>query len=218
MSSWKIAAAQYSSPHNNATEHIAHHLRFIHTAAQQQSEVLVFPELSLSGPATASHSLPAPPDDELLQPLAQASLRHKMTVIAGLPVEQDGVWRKGIIAFFPWRNKPFRLCPGHGICLAQHVQNFSICGKEEQGIDMSPEFSLLVTGKRIPEPHWHESTARLQRFSHKYAIAVLLANSCGSSAFWDESGQLIIRADPGTLLITVQYDGLFWQGDIIPLR
>ncbi|MDI8841795.1 hypothetical protein MJI69_31700, partial [Salmonella enterica subsp. enterica serovar Anatum] len=39
-------------------------------------------------------------------------------------------------------------------------------------------------------------------FSHKYALAVLMANACGSSALWDESGQLIVRADCGSLLLT----------------
>lgn len=42
MSYWKIAAAQYEPLHTSVTEHVAHHLQFIHAAAQCQCELLVF--------------------------------------------------------------------------------------------------------------------------------------------------------------------------------
>ena len=64
---------------------------------------------------------------------------------------------------------------------------------------------------------WRQSISNLQRFAHKYAIAVLMANACGGSALWDEKGQLIVRADKGELLVTGTLGGEGWQGDIIPL-
>jgi hypothetical protein len=57
----------------------------------------------------------------------------------------------------------------------------------------------------------------LQRFAHKYAIAVLMANARGGSALWDDKGQLIVRADRGELLLTGSLNRQGWQGDIIPL-
>jgi predicted amidohydrolase len=57
MSQWNIAAAQYARQHHRVDEHVEHHLRFIAEAARQQCNLLVFPELSLTGPA----SQPYPP-------------------------------------------------------------------------------------------------------------------------------------------------------------
>ena len=57
----------------------------------------------------------------------------------------------------------------------------------------------------------------IQRFAHKYAIAVLMANARSGSALWDEKGQLIVRADKGELLLTGSLGRQGWQGDIIPL-
>lgn len=60
MSSWKIAAAQYTPLNASSAEHVAHHLEYIELAARQQCELLVFPSLSLSGCSERSKSLPAP--------------------------------------------------------------------------------------------------------------------------------------------------------------
>lgn len=43
MSSWKIAAAQYTPLNASSAEHVAHHLEYIELAARQQCELLVFP-------------------------------------------------------------------------------------------------------------------------------------------------------------------------------
>ena len=50
MSHWNIAAAQYGGQHHSVDDHIAHHLHFIAEAAHHQCDLLVFPELSLTGP------------------------------------------------------------------------------------------------------------------------------------------------------------------------
>ena len=73
MSYWKIAAAQYEPLHTSVTEHVSHHLQFIHAAAQCQCELLVFPSLSLLGCVDENDALPAPPDEALLEPLAHAA-------------------------------------------------------------------------------------------------------------------------------------------------
>jgi hypothetical protein len=59
MSRWNIAAAQYAGQHHSVDDHVEHHLRFIAEAARQQCDLLVFPELSLTGPGTTT--LPAHP-------------------------------------------------------------------------------------------------------------------------------------------------------------
>lgn len=101
MSHWKIAAAQYEPLHASVTENVAHHLQFIQAAAQCQCELLVFPALSLLGCVDENESLPAPPDEALLEPLAHAAATYRMTIIAGLPVEHNNRFVKGIALFSP---------------------------------------------------------------------------------------------------------------------
>ena len=49
MSRWTIAAAQYAPRHNCVDEHVKHHLHFIAEAASHGCDLVVFPELSLTG-------------------------------------------------------------------------------------------------------------------------------------------------------------------------
>lgn len=106
----------------------------------------------------------------------------------------------------------------HGACIARQRSAINVVDEQPEGGDIDPSFTLFTTSQCLNEPELHASTSRLQRFSHKYALAVLMANACGSSALWDESGQLIVRADCGSLLLTGLRTTEGWQGDIIPLR
>ena len=54
MSRWNIAAAQYAPRHNCVDEHVKHHLHFIAEAAWHGCDLIVFPELSLTGPGGTS--------------------------------------------------------------------------------------------------------------------------------------------------------------------
>lgn len=59
MSRWNIAAAQYAPRHSCVDEHVKHHLHFIAEAAWHGCDLIVFPELSLTGPGGTT--LPPPP-------------------------------------------------------------------------------------------------------------------------------------------------------------
>ena len=220
MSRWKIAAAQYEPLKTSVRGHIAHHLNFIDAAARQQCELLVFPALSLLVCMDESQCLPAPPDIDisLLQPLSQAAHAHRMTIIAGLPVEHNNRFVKGIAVFAPWITS-LRLFPqSHGACLGKGLKTISVVDEQPEGVHMDPEYSQFTTRQRLSQRELLTCTYLLQHFSHQFSIAVLMANARGSSALWDESGQLIVRADRGSLLLTGQRTTQGWQGDIIPLR
>lgn len=92
MSQWNIAAAQYGGQYHSVDEHVTHHLRFIAEAAQQQCDLLVFPELSLTGSGTTT--LPPPPCDAQLEPLLDAAHFYQISVIAGLPLSGMASVRK----------------------------------------------------------------------------------------------------------------------------
>jgi Predicted amidohydrolase len=222
MLAWSIAAAQYAPHDDSVVENITHHIRFIDVAAELGCKILVFPELSLTGPE-GENGLPVPPTEIQLQPLMDAARQYQMTIIAGLPVEENGIRHKGVAIFRPDAQKPFHCLQGNGTCLTPGSRNVSVFNLNSEGCDLAPQASLLATVGSTSESNLNQNTQRLQWFARKYAIAVLKSNySCdsfsGGSALWDENGQLIVRADQGELLVTGRKSAQGWQGDIIPLR
>lgn len=218
MSRWTIAAAQYEPLKISLREHVAHHLDFVKAASRQKCDLLVFPSLSLLGCTDESKPLPAPPDACLLQPLVRAAATYRMTIIAGLPVEHHHRFVKGVAVFSPGMTAPSLYHHSHGACLGKDLQTLSVVDNQPESMDMDPAFSLFTSSQSIGEPELLASTAQLQCFSHRFSIAVLMANARGSSALWDERGQLVVRADRGSLLLTGQRTLQGWQGEIIPLR
>ena len=215
MSHWNIAAAQYGGQFHSIADHVTHHLRFIAEAAQQQCDLLVFPELSLTGSGTTT--LPPPPDDAQLIPLLDAAHFYKISVIAGLPLERNSLRQKGLALFTPSRQSILRFPQGSGASLVPGDKQFIIVEAQGDSPNLDPQATLFTSSQSVRDNRWRQSIGTLQRFAHKYAIAVLMANVSSGSALWDEKGQLIVRADKGELLLTGTRNGQGWQGDIIPL-
>lgn len=222
MLAWSIAAAQFAPRDGSIADNIVHHLRFIRAAASLECKVVVFPELSLTGPA-GERGLPSPPDAAELQPLVDAASQHQITIIAGMPVEENGLRSKGVAIFSPHLRQAYTCRQGNGTCLTPESQYISVFNLSNDGCDLASQASLLATLTSTAESQQSLNTQRLQWVARKHAIAVLKSNySCddfsGGSALWDETGQLIVRADQGELLVTGRKSAQGWQGDIIPLR
>ncbi|MBM3072565.1 carbon-nitrogen hydrolase family protein [Lelliottia sp. RWM.1] len=215
MSQWNIAAAQYARQHHRVDEHVEHHLRFIAEAARQQCNLLVFPELSLTGPGEST--LPTPPGDQQIFPLVHAAQFHDITVIAGLTLETQGHREKGLALFTPFHDEILRYPQGKGAYLTPDEQHLTIVDSQSDSPNLDPLATLFTSSQAVGDNRWRQSISTLQRFAHKYAIAVLMANARGGSALWDDKGQLIVRADRGELLLTGSLNRQGWQGDIIPL-
>lgn len=86
----RLAMAQINTVLGGLQANLEKHLALIEQAIQDGADLIVFPELSLTGyllqDLTASVARPADPDDPLLQPLLQAS--RQIDVLVGL-VETD---------------------------------------------------------------------------------------------------------------------------------
>ena len=215
MSQWNIAAAQYAGQHHSVDDHVAHHLRFVAEAAKQRCDLLVFPELSLTG--SGRTDLPPPPDDAQLAPLLAAAKRYRITIIAGLPLDLNGQRVKGLVLFSPSRHSILRYPQGSGASLVPGDKQLTIVDTHADSPNLDPQATLFTSCQSVGDTRWRQSINTLQRFAHRYAIAVLMANARGGSALWDEKGQLIVRADKGELLLTGSLGRQGWQGDIIPL-
>lgn len=94
----RIAAAQTTSQPGDVAANVQTHLRFAAAAAAQQVQVLVFPELSLTGyelPELVQHMLT--PDAAPLQALRAAARQYGMVLVVGAPAAPARVGGKPAI-------------------------------------------------------------------------------------------------------------------------
>ncbi|MGE5232415.1 MAG: carbon-nitrogen hydrolase family protein [Deltaproteobacteria bacterium] len=82
-----IAAAQTVPLRGDVEANVAQHARLARLAAEEGAEVLVFPELSLTGyELDLAAGLAFSPGDARLTPLVDVASAHSMTLVAGGPV------------------------------------------------------------------------------------------------------------------------------------
>jgi predicted amidohydrolase len=87
-----IAAAQTVPVRGDVEANVAQHLRLIQVAAAERAQVLVFPELSLTGyEMDRAADLAFSPNDPRLAPLLEAVTSRSITLIVGAPVRM-GTW------------------------------------------------------------------------------------------------------------------------------
>ena len=244
MPLWNVAAAQYGTRPGDLHANILHHLDFIYQAATEKIDLLVFPELSLTGFQPIQNTpLALHFTDERLAPLHRASVTHQMTIIVGMLLVCDKGISVGSIGFLPDGSRVSCCKPGSCTEEDAHERNTPLLGKYNRSVAMGhcvasneeiwPRTAaalgadLYATGTFVNEANCQHDEMHLQRWAHKYTMPVLFANhafsagphrSAGRSACWDERGQLVVRADQGELLAVGRRDEKGWHGEVIPLR
>lgn len=114
MNNLVVAAAQSAAVRGNLDENTAPHLRLIGVAASIGANLIVFPELSLTGyELDLARAVQLERDDPRIEPLRRAAKKHGMHVLV------SGPWVSGV-------DKPylgaFLLSPERSICYAKvHV-------------------------------------------------------------------------------------------------
>src|SRR5688572_3268473 len=97
-----IAVAQTIPVRGDVDANVAQHLRLVTIAAEEHAQVLVFPELSLTGYELGlACALAFSKHDARLAPLAEAARSHSMTLIAGAPVGAGALLHIGAFIVSP---------------------------------------------------------------------------------------------------------------------
>jgi predicted amidohydrolase len=100
MRARSLAAAQTIPVRGDVGANVARHVRLARVAAQEQPQVLVFPELSLTGyELDLADELAFSPQDPRLAPLQEVAASSSMTLIVGAPVRLGAGARLQIGAF-----------------------------------------------------------------------------------------------------------------------
>lgn len=228
-----FVAAQSSSVRGDIVGNVKGHLRLIERAAMHRANLVVFPELSLTGyerDLAKSHNLK--PTDPRLESFQELADKYSMHILVGAPY-QDG--KKIHIAAFLYHP-----CESPLVYTKYHLH-----GGEEEYFDPGsrglafnmvdekvfaaicadiahPEHAekaakvnstVYAAGVLITPSGYDEDAALLQGYATKHGMMVIMANfatptggweTAGKSAIWDKSGNLLaVAPSQGEALVVV---------------
>ncbi|QHF44324.1 carbon-nitrogen hydrolase family protein [Pseudomonas sp. S35] len=225
MTDLTIAAAQSISIAGDVPANIQRHLAFMHAAVQHGVQLLVFPELSLTGyePSLAA-TLAIAPDDALLAPLREMAQSLRLTAVVGAPLRlapgagvvigalvlgADGslaVYTKQHLhdgeeaAFVAGQGGAALELEGERIALAV-CADFSHASHSRAAVQAGA--TVYAAGVLISEGGYATDSAMLQGLAAEHGLLVLMANHGGPSGGWACAGRSAIWASDGRLLAAV---------------
>ena len=238
----RIAAAQSPSVPGDVARNVVTHLAFVRAAVLQGVQVLVFPELSLTGyepAALAANVLHA--DHGALAPLRQAARDHGMAIVVGGPAAPvvDGA----LPAIGAWV-----LAPDGSAALyrKRHLhaseETFASAGTEDAQVHLlageptaiavcaditHPEHAqaahsagaaLYAAGAVISARGYGPESELLHGYARDHGMAVLLANFSGSTGGYVSAGRSAVWEPGGRCVVAAPGDApcLVWaaRGDM----
>jgi predicted amidohydrolase len=239
----RIAAAQSVSVPGDIAANVLIHTRFIAAASQEGVNLLVFPELSLSGyELSLLRACVVQPADDRLAPIRDLARETHMTVVVGAPVggNTEAAPSIGAITFFPEG--------GTAIYRKQHLhageENYVTKGKagatshalfgESFALaicaDTAHEHhaasaaasgaSLYLAGVLVSDAGYAADSANLQRYAANFDVAVLMSNHGGPSGGYVSARGSAFWAPGGKLVVTapgtgvVSNDSEEWRGEL----
>lgn len=230
MQSIRMAAAQSISIAGDISANVLTHIKFIEAAHQASIELLVFPELSLSGyelPLLQQCALE--PLDPRLDPIKDLVRKTNMTVIVGAPIVNGaGVAPAiGALTFFPdGRHDVYLkqyLHPGEELFASKgekisriHQLNglsysLAICADithAQHALQAAMAgASLYLAGVLISEAGYNTDTNFLQSYALDYNFAVLMANHGAPSGGYISAGKSAFWLPNGELLLAAPSSG-----------
>jgi len=218
-----LAAAQTIPVRGDVDANVERHTRLVCVAAELDAQILVFPELSLTGyELDLADDLAFSEEDARLDPLVEMASAHRMTLVVGAPVRTGAGLHIGA----------FIVSPGGGVELytKQHL------GTGEENLQPGDRNPLVQLGRGpaavavcadanhashpkdaaargassylvstfIAPTDLEKKTASLSGYAARHSMVVVFANyggpsgglaSGGASAIWSESGELLAQLD-----------------------
>ncbi|WP_339560946.1 carbon-nitrogen hydrolase family protein [Pseudomonas sp. EA_65y_Pfl1_P113] len=222
MTALTLAAAQSISIAGDVPANIERHLAFVHVAAEHNVQLLVFPELSLTGyePSLAA-GLAITPDDPVLAPLRELARALRLTAVVGMPVRlapDAGVLigalvlgADGSLALYTKQH----LHPGEEVAFVPGQGGAALeCEDEQIALAVCADFShashprlaaeagatVYAAGVLVSEGGYATDSALLQGYAAEHGLLVLMANHGGPSGGYVCAGRSAIWAADGGLL------------------
>ncbi len=222
----KIAAAQIKPIEQNTDANIQNHLRMIELAAQQNVELIVFPEMSLTGYVMEqANELSFSENDLRIGILKEKAELYKMIIVAGAPIKINSDLFIGLFILFPdgttsiytkqflhtgeekYFSPSFAHNPLIKLNLANHQSetiSLAICADITN--PLHPEnasknnTSLYIASIFYTPKGIAEAYQQLSSYAKKYSMNILMANFCGSSYQLEAAGQSACWNKKGELM------------------
>ncbi|CRM46581.1 (R)-stereoselective amidase [Pseudomonas sp. 22 E 5] len=225
MTAFTVAAAQSISIAGDVRANIQRHLACMRAAAAEGVQLLVFPELSLTGyePALAA-ALAIAPEDRVLAPLREMAQELRLTAVVGMPIRlapEAGVFIAALVlgadgslavytkqhlhdgeetAFVPGQGGAALEFEGEQVALAV-CADFSHASHPLAAAQAGA--TVYAAGVLISEGGYATDSALLRGYAAEHALLVLMANHGGPSGGWACAGRSAIWGTDGGLLAAV---------------
>ncbi len=220
----KISIAQIRSKKGDVDRNIHNHLEMIGTAVSQNVEMIIFPELSLTGyEPELAEKLATTQEDSRFEVFQKISEQHQITIGTGMPLKSSDGIIIGMIIFHPQKGrqvygkkylhadeKPFFVPGSHLPELLGPKRNIAPAICYEISVPAHPEAahkagaeiylaSVAKTPSGVRQAH-----RQLSHTAQKYSMRVLMANAvgeadgdicAGQSAIWNKEGELLGQLD-----------------------
>jgi predicted amidohydrolase len=214
----KVGIAQTRPITADVSRNIQRHKTLIAQAVSSGADILIFPELSLTGyEPTLAQTLAVDPDDKKLDVFQQLSDSHRLIIGAGIPTRHGDDICISIALFQPGKprqlyskkylhadEEPFFVSGQHGpnrigdkIALAICYE-ISVPQHAEEAYRNGATIYIASVAKFMHGID--KALARLAEISSSYSMTVLMSNSVGQADGYECAGKSSIWNDKGVLL------------------
>jgi predicted amidohydrolase len=224
-----VAAAQIGVRAGDIAGNVRRHLDFMDTAHRHGVDVLVFPELSLTGyEPTLAADLAQAADTECIAPLRARARAARMTAIVGLPLRSDVAGKPFIAAFILHADGTLTVQTKQHLHTGEAAYFSAGTGGPSLDVRGTPlavaicaDFgqpahaaAAACAGARIYAASalvgtsgYPVDSALLQGHAQRHRMAVLLANHGGPTGGWTSAGRSAFWDEQGRLVGAVPGSG-----------
>lgn len=220
-----IGLAQLPIVKGAVIENLATHLEYIKRAAAMDADVVVFPELSLTGyELELLTQLAMPKSADTFSTLSAAATANNIIIIAGCPLVSEGNKPQiGAIICFPSGQRDFyakqHLHKGEDIHCSAGSDSYLLTVNDTRiGLAICADFSnpahaeaavvqqagVYIASALISDAGYEADAKLLAGIAKRHQIPVLLSNhvsptdgwqTCGESGGWNTAGELAVAAN-----------------------
>lgn len=224
-SNLSIGLAQLPIVKGDVAKNLVTHLEYVERAAAAGANVVVFPELSLTGyELELLEPLAMAKSAELFDALSAAAITHNSVIIAGCPLVSEGHKPQiGAVICFPSGQREFyakqHLHDGENVYCSAGGESYLMTVNDIRiALAICADFSspahadaaaaqqadVYIASALISEAGYEADAELLSGIARRHQFPILLANHispmdgwqiCGKSGGWNVSGELAVAAN-----------------------